>query len=437
MNLVYQNREKQLNLLTDEHKSIGKERICVSPFGNRINVLIEEQNRIFQKGTRDHLIFNHNRFNVNIYSADNIPAGIKYIIPVGVHESPTTWAGHSGVFESIFNLIPEQYLVDLREGRAHILFDNSLEGYEDPKLFDFLFNESLRLNIPIENIIFISGNSQLEYRAEEWAARTGKTPPIAFGYTHFEFDMYLNGVNFNREGQYIPTFKDHREYKAANLPLIKTYNCLNRKPRNHRIVFFNKLFHSGLIPKGLVSMNRWENEIINEAIALDNHIPNVDELEHSAQFTPMMWDGKDNLSNADQKINRLNEKAMLNSWITVVSEAQYEDSHKTVFLSEKTFKPIACSHPFIILGSKGSLKELKSMGYVTFDNLIDESYDDLDNIERMEAIAYILRNLSDNPDPLQWLDWLEDRITYNKDVLQFNTLFNPPKGFHKLSKLCN
>ncbi len=72
---------------------------------------------------------------------------------------------------------------------------------------------------------------------------------------------------------------------------------------------------------------------------------------------------------------------MLYFWCTVVSEAQYNDSQKSIFLSEKTFKPIACSHPFQILGAKGSLKELRKLGYLTFENLFDESYDELDNIE--------------------------------------------------------
>jgi hypothetical protein len=437
MNLVFENKIKQLNLYIDsgnvDHES---DRVCVSPFANRLNVLSNYQNRVHQKNTFDFINFNNSPFSVNRYDIDSIPEGVKYIIPVGVHQSPTHWAGYGPGQSSIFESINPLYLQHLREGRAHILFDNSLEGYEDIRLYDFLHQQSIKYNIPIKNIIYTSGNSELEVRVKEWEQKTGLEGPIVFGYTHFEFDMYFNSQYFNDIGQFIPTYDDHVKYKKANLPILKTYNCLNRKPRQHRIAFFNQLFHAGMIPYGLVSMNDWRNEINHDLVKVDNYKPDRDELEHSVQFTPMHWNNLGNLENSSDKINRLNEKSMLDSWITVVSEAQYEDKQGSIFLSEKTFKPIACSHPFVILGAKGSLKELHKLGYITFDNLIDESYDELDSRERFEALIHIIRNLSDNPDPLQWLGWCKDRLIHNKKVLEFNSIYNPPQGFHLLYNLC-
>jgi hypothetical protein len=46
-----------------------------------------------------------------------------------------------------------------------------------------------------------------------------------------------------------------------------------------------------------------------------------------------------------------------------------------IFVTEKTFKPIAFRHPFIILGQPGILSYLKSQGFETFENIFDESYD--------------------------------------------------------------
>ena len=63
-------------------------------------------------------------------------------------------------------------------------------------------------------------------------------------------------------------------------------------------------------------------------------------------------------------------------------------------LTEKTFKPIAMGMPFIIVGTQGSLKYLRSYGFKTFGDLWDESYDDEpDDHKRIEKIAQVLKML--------------------------------------------
>lgn len=83
------------------------------------------------------------------------------------------------------------------------------------------------------------------------------------------------------------------------------------------------------------------------------------------------------------------------TYCSLVVESQVNhDPNQPVFLTEKTFKPAAFRHPFIIFGNKDSLTELKQQGFVTFDNLWDESYDAiLDPNERGRAVASIIKNL--------------------------------------------
>jgi len=65
-------------------------------------------------------------------------------------------------------------------------------------------------------------------------------------------------------------------------------------------------------------------------------------------------------------------------------------------LTEKTFKPIAMGMPFVIVGTQGSLKYLRSYGFKTFGDLWDESYDDEpDDSRRIEKIAQVLKQLDD------------------------------------------
>ena len=67
----------------------------------------------------------------------------------------------------------------------------------------------------------------------------------------------------------------------------------------------------------------------------------------------------------------------------------------TLFITEKTWKPIMVGHPFMILGNQGTLKYLKSIGYKTFGHWINEEYDDIsDSSARSIKIVEELEKLS-------------------------------------------
>jgi hypothetical protein len=64
------------------------------------------------------------------------------------------------------------------------------------------------------------------------------------------------------------------------------------------------------------------------------------------------------------------------------------------FVSEKIFRPMAFQHPFVIWGICNSLTYLKSLGFETFDHVIDESYDNEPvHIQRLEKIITVVKEL--------------------------------------------
>jgi hypothetical protein len=67
-------------------------------------------------------------------------------------------------------------------------------------------------------------------------------------------------------------------------------------------------------------------------------------------------------------------------------------------LTEKTFKPICMRMPFVLAGTRGSLRYLRSYGFRTFGHVWDESYDDEPNdVLRMERIADLIVSLDELP----------------------------------------
>ena len=106
------------------------------------------------------------------------------------------------------------------------------------------------------------------------------------------------------------------------------------------------------------------------------------------RHTRLRRDWSSDVCSSDLDVNHIK-----NSYFNIVTESymyntSLPQSHKTIFeMSEKTYKALNCQ-PFIHLGSYGVLKYMRSMGYQTFPELFDESYDDIINhTDRLLAVV--------------------------------------------------
>jgi hypothetical protein len=71
---------------------------------------------------------------------------------------------------------------------------------------------------------------------------------------------------------------------------------------------------------------------------------------------------------------------------SLIAETNYENEYS--FFTEKTVKPILGKRLFIAFCGQYFLRNLKNLGFKTFDNVIDESYDNIeDSQERWELAA--------------------------------------------------
>lgn len=59
---------------------------------------------------------------------------------------------------------------------------------------------------------------------------------------------------------------------------------------------------------------------------------------------------------------------------------------KTYFVTEKTCKPILAKRLFLIYGPPGYLNYLQTLGFRTFGNIIDESYDQIKDTQKRETL---------------------------------------------------
>jgi hypothetical protein len=77
--------------------------------------------------------------------------------------------------------------------------------------------------------------------------------------------------------------------------------------------------------------------------------------------------------------------------VSVVLETVFD--HR-IHLTEKTLRPLACGHPFILAAGPGSLELLRKYGFRTFSPYIDESYDAVqDNDLRLNFITEEMKRI--------------------------------------------
>lgn len=71
------------------------------------------------------------------------------------------------------------------------------------------------------------------------------------------------------------------------------------------------------------------------------------------------------------------------------------------FCTEKTWRPILAHRPFITAAGQGHLDNMRRLGFRTFGDFWDESYDDLSMTDRIQAIVKVLATISSwSPDEL-------------------------------------
>jgi hypothetical protein len=420
----------------------GEDRLLTSSYFNEIMMMSVYYSAVYRRKEDNKFVkYDGKKYPVKFVDYKDLKENEKYFIPIGVGESPYQWMNDhfedENKFKNLFKLISEnkKYFKDLQSGNAYLMIDNSTEGWHDNSIFDYLYNGSSQNFISPNQIIYITGNLNIENNLKEWCKdNPGKKPIQVIPYAHFEFDIGYRVYEMTKDESFeLPTIKNHLDMKKIMGDGIRLYNFLNKKPRDHRMWMFNALRKWNLIDNGIVASNEYEWD----ALEIDFNKTPKEEIDECNKLLPLFPYEDLNKKEFKHYMYNFNTDACIKSWLTVVSETHFEDAQKTLFLSEKTFKAIACQTPFLILGNRNSLDELRKLGYVTFDGFIDEKYDTLPTIHRINAIVDEIRNFQHNKDKIQHLEWMTPMLRHNLNTLKNNALFKAPNKFKKLYKLVN
>lgn len=317
----------------------------------------------------------------------------KYIFPVFVHNTNyfREWEkqGLKHVSKKVIN--------DIKRGQAKLVFIMHHEGTsggdmpEDPFILSKWINDA---GLNASQVYYISCN----YALDEYTK-----------------DMPFKHISINPFICWIPeTFNSPVPYNPVDEKNL--YLMYSRQPRMHRIIVACELYKENLLGRGIVSF--WKPNHLKVYQMLPG---GFDHLIHAANgldlISPIDLD-------IDLTVNNPAQNLVINhyekTFLSLVSETIVTPN--SIFFSEKIYKPLATGHPFMLIGGYRQLEKLRSFGFQTYGQWLNEKYDDEpDWYKRISMIITELRRLSklSTRDLIAMREQMKNTATFNQ--ILFNT----------------
>ena len=243
---------------------------------------------------------------------------------------------------------------------------------------------------------------------------------------------------FLRYDNFLPKILDYDENLAAidqgreifdKIQKPHKFLFLNGRLRSHRKYLVEYLDVHGLLDQGIWSwLDQTRNQMSRLSFTLDgqdlmlkfrpkHYLPTqyeVPRYQHKIDTSPAEF-AKYDLFDQEWGDIYLHAAPYIDTYFSIVTETVYNYPYS--FRTEKIWKPIAMGHPWICVANTGYYRDLKNLGFRTFEGIIDESFDSIqhDN-RRIERTAQVIRDLCGS-DLISFLRAAEPVCKYNQQHL--------------------
>lgn len=217
-------------------------------------------------------------------------------------------------------------------------------------------------------------------------------------------------------------FRDYQYLQFPETNITKIFMSLNHllsKKRSYRLTLLSYLKELDLDKYGYISSPNLDKNLVQQEL-LDKHsLLSTSSKKHIFQHllptaTNMVLDNQTEYDSASASI--IDSKFSLGALWHIVTETVYYEER--LHLTEKIFKPIVMKRPFILVGAVGNLEYLRSYGFKTFDQWIDESYDyEPDPDIRLQKIVNEVKKLCALPDYkiFQMFNEMQSVLEFNRE----------------------
>jgi hypothetical protein len=222
---------------------------------------------------------------------------------------------------------------------------------------------------------------------------------------------------------------------------------LNGRARPHRKYLYERLRRLGVLDRSLYTMLDAKPTVVRHFTLRENgtdvmathtdlkRLPDHYEVERYREpvFGPITDRTylKQELFRQEWGEIYLEPRPYIDTYFSLITETVCAESAVS-FRTEKIAKPLAMGHPFVIASTPGFYRDLRSLGFRTFDHVIDESFDLIENAQdRMDRITDVVVDLC-GQDLDSFIAACEDVCKYNQqhlDVFAAETRRSFPERF--------
>jgi len=308
----------------------------------------------------------------------SIPDDEKFFYPVVV----SLW-GVRDIFKEIS--ISNKIIKKVKKGQCKIALICPFEGWTWSWWDNLAEILKEKFQLADEHIVFVSANYFPHTKYKTITFNTWERQIFANYSTAEHFERSWSAVNNIRPNKFI---------------------CLNRRPSIHRYAVVSNLFdvrNEGILTCALKgSYSDWYQNWVEE-----NFLKEYPELSdrYKTEIKPLLPLTYEDGINPEVDNPAANEwgkvEKYYSSYLYIVTETFFENraqGENTLFLSEKIFKPIIFFQPFVAFARPGTLKLMRDLGYQTFSDFIDESYDEvIDDKARLQAATESVKKFISMP----------------------------------------
>ena len=307
-------------------------------------------------------------------------------------------------------LISNQVLDAIRNELGYIAITTPLESFLEDEMLDSMHRYFSIYNIPLSQIIYLTNCPNCKEVYDNYCERQGVTDKLNCEYVGL---YMINLVNIAQD----PILD--RPYIVG--PRTKTFLKFNRRYREQRFAFFLEIYRRKILddfyisfdkvqPEGNVKFSEYAKNVRDaqmmllsdeQILDLENKLPMTLDTTDFSKF-PMESSYEDTIKFYDDSL------------IHVIAETNFYTD--IMHLTEKTMKPIMYKQPFIFVGPPLAMHYVRKLGFKTFSEIWDESYDVIINHhDRMRTVLDLIEKISKMSD--------EEKIEISrrvKDIVEYN-----------------
>ena len=286
--------------------------------------------------------------------------------------------------------INSRVLDGIRSGNGYLCISTIYESFLEDYVFHKIHHYFKVNNISLYKVIYLTNCINGEEIYNNFCHRHGEVPLLNIEYA----GVWMKAL---RVQSGLP------ELRAINYKVglkNKMFLQFNRRYREQRFIFLMNLHKRDLLKDFHISFSDIQpegNDPFHSVATQLNSKHNIglatNQIDELTGKLPLILDTPDfskfpmesSLSDTIQFYN--------DSLIHVIAETNFYTD--IIHITEKTLKPIMYKQPFIFVGPRHSIRYLKNMGFKTFGDLWDESYDEEeDHNKRMNMVLDLLQKLS-------------------------------------------